>query len=81
MGAEGVALAISLAYFFSSVHNQLDGEGALVYFLILHYFQNCEIKNTGLTHCFCSLRAILTKLLLVRTYIQLMTYFWLVGIE
>ena len=45
--------------------------GSLGYFLLLHYFRNNEIKNTGLIHCFWSLQAILTGLIPVRTYIKL----------
>ena len=58
MGTEGVALAVFLAYFLSSS----DVVGALGNFLLLHYFQNCEIKNTGLMLFY--VRAILTGLLL-----------------
>ena len=66
--------------FVHSFHQEV-GSGALGDLLLLPYFWNCEVKNTGLTHCFRSLRVILTELLLVRTYMQLMTYYCLGGIE
>ena len=81
MGAEGVALAVYLAYFPSSRISSSDGAGDLGDFTILHYFQNCEIKKTCLTNCLRSLRSIITKLILVRTYTQLMTYFRLDGLK
>ena len=80
MVAEGVALAVFLAYF-HLFRSSSDGAGALGASLLLRYFRNCEIKNNGLTYCFWSLRAIFTKLLLVCTYTQLMTHFRFDGIE
>ena len=51
MGAEGVALFVSLFIFLvhqGEVH-QVMGLGALGSFPLLNYSQNCEIKKTGLT--------------------------------
>ena len=53
-------LNVSLAYFI----DQVDGTGALGAFPLLHYFRNCEIKNTVLIQCFRYLRSILTGILL-----------------
>ena len=80
MGSEGVALALSLDYFFPLVSSS-GGSGRLRGFPLLPHFRNCEIKNTGLTHYLWSLRAILTELILVSTHTQLMTYFWLGGLK
>ena len=80
MVTEGIALDIFIDFFFGSFY-QMVVTGALRYFSLLPYFRNFEIKNTDLTHCFWSLRSVLTKLLLVRTHTQLMTYFWIGGIE
>ena len=44
IGAECVALALYLAHF----HSSSDVAGALGDSPLLHYFRNCEIKNTGL---------------------------------
>ena len=49
MGAEGVALAIFLAYFCSFISSRCGEAGALGDFLLLPYFRNYDIKNTGLT--------------------------------
>ena len=50
------------------------GAGTLGALQLLHYFRNCEIKNTGLIQRFWFLRVILTGLLLgillVRKYMQ-----------
>ena len=83
MGAEGVDLAVFLAYFFHGDHQeyQVVGAGNLGAFPLLHYFRNCDIKNTDLIQCFWSLRTILTKLILVHKYTQLMTYFWIDGLK
>ena len=77
MGDEVIDLSVYLAYFHSS--RSSDGAGALGALLILQYFRNCDIKNTGLT--LFSVRTILSKLLRVHTYMQLITNFLLNGIE
>ena len=74
MGTESVALAVFIDYFCSSKISS-DRVGDLGVFSLLHYFRNCDIKDTGLIHFFRSLRAILTKLLIVCTYIKLMNYY------
>ena len=45
--------------------------GTLGDFQMLHYFRNCEIKNTGLINCFLPLQEIFTRLLCVCIYTQL----------
>ena len=45
MSTEGVALDV----FFDRFCLSSDVAGALGTFLILHYFRNCETKNTSLT--------------------------------
>ena len=40
-------------------------------FLILHYFQNCDIKNTGFIHFFCRLLEIIPGILVVSAYTQI----------
>ena len=77
MGSEVFTLAVSLDYFCSSRISSIDGVVALGVLPLLHYFRNCEIKNTGLIQCFWSLRVILTKLLLVCSHTHIMTYFGL----
>ena len=56
MGDEGVALAVSLAYFFSFVSSRISlGSGGVVAlwdFPLLPYFRKYEIKNTGLAFFF-----------------------------
>ena len=49
MGAQGVDLSVSLACFSYINRSSSDGVGPLGYFLFMHYFQKCDIKNTDLT--------------------------------
>ena len=65
LDAMGVKLLLSV----SLIYFQVDRAGALGASPLLHYFRHYEIKNTDLIHCFWSLRAILTGLLLC-TYID-----------
>ena len=56
-------------------------------FLMLHFFRNCDIKNTGLIHCFWSLQAIRIKILPLHMYMQInpeqLDYFifWILGMK
>ena len=54
MGAEDVDLAVFLAYFFHGDHqeDEVVGAGNLGAFPLLHYFRNCDIKNTCLVPFF-----------------------------
>ena len=61
----------SLQLIFWSIQEQVLGVGTLGAFPLLHYFRNCEFKNTGLMQCFWSLQAILTGSILVRIYTKL----------
>ena len=78
MSAGGVSLSVLLDFF--SRQYQVYGAGVLGDFLLLNYFRNCEIKNTGLAF-FWSLRAILTKIIILHMYMQLMAYFFPDSIE
>ena len=60
-------LSVSLLYY----QEEKVEASAWGYYLILHYFRNCEIKNTGFIHFFRSLQAIITGLILVLTQTQL----------
>ena len=68
MGAEVLALALFLAYFLLSVYHQVSGAGSLGAFLLLLFFRNCVIKNTGLHFFGPHSPYLLNYYLYVRTY-------------
>ena len=61
----GAKMCIKVSFYIILVKNMTSGR--LRVFMGLHNFRNGEIKNTGLIHCFCTLREIFSGILLVRT--------------
>ena len=59
MGAKMFLFSVFLDYQIDKVY----GVSAVGAISILQYFPKCEIKNTGLIHCFGSLQVIPTGLL------------------
>ena len=59
-------ILVSLLHIFVEIDRE-EQVGSLRDFSFLHYFQNYEIKNTGMINCFHALREILTGIFLVHT--------------